>query len=493
MSSTELISATVENLFAALTRFDDPRWSPLEEYFNRRRPEGVARNPTVSSDTLNAHLGLGTRRVPLDASTLTHVIQNRELSADQRAHLVAFERRQGPLAALVRYQSLSRDDVAQLARRPMGHSAARYVAMHPLRYAMEPTDQLIADVLEWAAPKIRVQMLAEASRGLLDDRATRWIKEYLEDSRAVRYPEDVTATLVRLLRRRRDLAECVIAFAGDPRVAIVLASSDLVRDAATQRVMAHLPAPGTSPTVSSDHGNRGWWYPFSDTVGAEIVCVMVASPYTHPEVVDELVTRTQCAPDSYRLRMDGRLAPRLTQRARFEPYVSVPLALPASDPSLGVAAQSWIVSWEVTNHRSQVDSFRWTLGTTVLANPNFLSPPDTPSLRGYHRSSIGAHSQLRREPSSYRIGTDVAADSSGPTPAEHRAVRAAAPTRLVVGVRLLSGDGRIYTPAVPPPRVVATILEELGDSPALVSVFIALCEGWTSTVGDLIDTVRALN
>jgi hypothetical protein len=249
----------------------------LSFYLNESR-HNVAGNPSISEETVSSLLGVGTTHKPLPADVQASLVRRHQFDEQQKAHLLAREKRVGVWGAFIQSQELVDREFDEFVALDRGEDASNYLINHASEFFLEGDPRLL-QILEQSAPVVRLNYLS-SHPGSFVEQAPRWISEYLKSNFGY------SVRLEYCLLRRPDLLDALRAQT-ETRVKVLVILAGCEHDAEQQLVDVGLSAalaltPGSESYFSAIHS---WRWSCKDQLEEAI-----RSPFTRRRVLETLRT-----------------------------------------------------------------------------------------------------------------------------------------------------------------------------------------------------------
>lgn len=200
---------------------------PLERFFAEEALDAVLRNPSSSEALVERVLTAGGRR-NIAIGRMIDVLTSHVLSASQRAWFFEHETRVAAWVGFLETQTVSDDDITNIVALRINKTVATYLVEHHQHFQLRERADFAA-ILNEAEPLVRLSWLAASQPGQFDQYATTWVHEALGDKSGASWN---TRNVLRLLiEQRTDLLGDLLELGSLPFNQAAAGSRHLVSEA----------------------------------------------------------------------------------------------------------------------------------------------------------------------------------------------------------------------------------------------------------------------
>lgn len=468
-------------LLARHVDFRLPGREALGEYLASVGPaELLARNPSLSSTTVRSLVIAATENDEPDLFTLQILLSMFELDAESRSYLLSTERRANVWALVVRYQSVSDEEVTQMRSVCEGPGLSGVLAFESAQRGFSARDDF-TEILEEAGPRAQLRWLEKGGVGSFLGAAPRWIANFSSDHYVLAASDGISSFEL-LAATRPDLHQVLIAVQHPEALAAVAASRHCVD------VDRQLDVIGFARRDAPD--NIEEWYKIR---GAAAVA-MVRNPRCHEAILSEL--------DEWLMHRGVRLYElrEAISRRRAE-YASHPTVSEPYEDVRNPDVLAWLVDRSAAIMNSKQSLHPFDVGV-LLSNTNLTSVqrarlektplPDVLRTQSVNEGSYDGEATIGQARRAWRGGRCTSLLGS--------CGRARCSSMRTTDFSSLSSESLSSTIddiEERGPWCQSTPLDEwlvdcLGAEPRTYETFLALATDWCGTLGELVETVITL-
>jgi hypothetical protein len=464
----------------------------LELFFYQRCPQHVRENPSSSAAIVDRALGVDTTTIPLAVKEYFGIMASHLLTREQFEHMLSYEQRLGPWDSYLASQEVSSDELTRILALPLADQIAETVVMRADHFGLAARADIVA-IVERAGAESMLYWLAGSSPGEYLDVAPYWLKRISEtlpcasersSYPAVERPFAHRGLLRLFVERRPDLITAMLDLEWTP-LRTLLASSRHLTELAWQRQVIG--------GATLDLG------PFSEYLDA--ARSLIDNPRCHVEVLDEINQHLGRRFGPAKGRRNGltdlhkKVVARLTQYDEF-PRFDGDYAT-EKDP----ATLAWLVEQCRLVRRNIAQDMSYDV--QILATNPLLSDADRKKLTTHPRYGLfvpvdklfvdGATTSWKKTIPERCDGTCSPRAGTGCgllrcTTKGFQGFQSLGVDMLCDQLEKLRSNTtwKLSTP------IDEWLIDHLGQDPATWATFLALSDGWTLTVRDLVDTARLL-